>query len=237
MQLVAVGKLKPVEAIIEAYDAGQRHFGENYVKELEEKSSDPKILENCKEIKWHFIGHLQRNKINKVMKVPNLHMIQTIDSEKLAEAVNASWEKNRLETDGKLKVLVQINSSAEDEKNGIAPDKAPELFDFIHNKCKALQIEGLMTIGAYGYDYSKGPNPDFICIMECLQHLPNPESLEVSFGMSDDFERAVSLFTEDSRENINDNYFLYLRFCWAVQLSESEPQFLATVLRKIRRDM
>lgn len=192
MQLVAVGKLKPVEAIIEAYSAGQRHFGENYVKELEEKATDPKILEHCKDIKWHFIGHLQGNKINKIIKVPNLHLVQTVDSEKLAESLDKAWQKNRLETEGKLKVLIQLNSSAEDEKNGVQPEQVPELFKFINEKCKALQLEGLMTIGAYGYDYSKGPNPDFVCIMDCLKKLPNPESLEVSFGMSDDFERAVS---------------------------------------------
>lgn len=202
MQLVAVGKLKPVEAIIEAYSAGQRHFGENYVKELEEKATDPKILEHCKDIKWHFIGHLQGNKINKIIKVPNLHLVQTVDSEKLAESLDKAWQKNRLETEGKLKVLIQLNSSAEDEKNGVQPEQVPELFKFINEKCKALQLEGLMTIGAYGYDYSKGPNPDFVCIMDCLKKLPNPESLEVSFGMSDDFERAVSLMREDEVEDI-----------------------------------
>lgn len=178
--------------IIDAYNAGQRHFGENYVKELEEKGIDPMILENCKDIKWHFIGHLQRNKINKILKLQGLHMIQTIDSEKLAEAVNNSWEKNRLETDGRLKVLIQVNTSGEQEKNGIEPDKVPELFEFINEKCKSLQLEGLMTIGAFGYDYTQGPNPDFVCLMECLNHLPRPESLQLSFGMSDDFEQAVS---------------------------------------------
>lgn len=191
--MVAVGKTKPVEAIIEAYSVGQRHFAENYVQELVEKASDSKILENCKDIKWHFIGHLQRNKINKIIKLQGLHKIQTVDSEKLAEAVNNAWEKNRLETEGKLKVLIQVNSSGEEVKNGIDPEKAPELFKFIKEKCKALQLEGLMTIGAYGYDYSKGPNPDFVALLGCLNHLPNPESLQLSFGMSDDFERAVSL--------------------------------------------
>ena len=65
-QLVAVSKTKPVEMIIEAYSTGQRHFGENYVNELVEKSKHPEILQQCPEIKWHYIGHLQNNKINKV---------------------------------------------------------------------------------------------------------------------------------------------------------------------------
>lgn len=64
--MVAVSKFKPVEMIAEAYEAGQRHFGENYVQELEEKSKNEQILNQCPDIKWHFIGHLQSNKINKV---------------------------------------------------------------------------------------------------------------------------------------------------------------------------
>lgn len=191
IQLVAVSKTKPVEDILEAYNVGQRHFGENYIQELEEKSNDPKILENCKDIKWHFIGHLQTNKVKKLAKIPNLHMVQTIHSEKLADILNKLWEKEKLETDGKLKVLVQVNTSGEDEKNGVEPDKALEVYEFINEKCKALQCEGLMTIGAFGFDYSKGPNPDFVALMECLDHFPNSEAMQVSFGMSDDFEQAV----------------------------------------------
>lgn len=64
--LVVVSKTKPVESILEVYSTGQRHFGENYVQELHQKANDEKILEHCKDIKWHFIGHLQRNKIPKV---------------------------------------------------------------------------------------------------------------------------------------------------------------------------
>ena len=58
-----------MDQLIDAYSVGQRHFGENYVKELEEKAKDAQILEQCKDIKWHFIGHLQRNKISKVKKI------------------------------------------------------------------------------------------------------------------------------------------------------------------------
>lgn len=65
--LVAVSKTKPEESVIEAYKAGQRHFGENYVQELVEKSQHPEILSQCPDIKWHLIGHLQSNKINKVV--------------------------------------------------------------------------------------------------------------------------------------------------------------------------
>lgn len=193
MQLVAVSKTKPVEAILEAYSVGQRHFGENYVKELEEKANDPKILENCKNIKWHFIGHLQRNKVNKIIKLPGIYMIQTIDNQKLAEALNDSWKSIRGETEGKLKVMIQVNTSGESEKSGVDVDKVPELFELIKEKCDGLQLCGLMTIGAFGFDYSKGSNPDFLALRECSEHVSNLSSeIQLSFGMSDDFEQAVS---------------------------------------------
>lgn len=66
--LVAVSKTKPVDLILDGYSIGQRDFGENYVQELIEKAHDAKILEHCKDIQWHFIGHLQSNKINKVRR-------------------------------------------------------------------------------------------------------------------------------------------------------------------------
>jgi pyridoxal phosphate enzyme (YggS family) len=190
---VAVSKTKPVEAIIEAYETGQRHFGENYVQELREKAYSPLILEKCKDINWHFIGHLQGNKVNKVVKLPRLHMIETIDSVKLAEAVNASWEKNRVQDQGKLKVLIQVNTSGEDNKSGIKPDELTELYQHVKERCTALEVDGLMTIGEFGYDYSKGPNPDFVCLMECAARLPKSEAVQLSFGMSDDFERAIEM--------------------------------------------
>lgn len=63
---MAVGKTKPAELIVDAYETGQRDFGENYVQELKEKGTNPLILEKCKDIRWHFIGHLQRKNVNKV---------------------------------------------------------------------------------------------------------------------------------------------------------------------------
>ncbi|KAL7031093.1 hypothetical protein ACKWTF_006894 [Chironomus riparius] len=192
VQLVAVSKTKPVEAILEAYEEGQRHFGENYVQELQDKANDPVILEKCKDIKWHFIGHLQSNKVNKVVKLPNIHMVETIDSQKLAENVNSSWEKYRLNDSGKLKVLIQVNTSGEENKSGVNPKEVSQLYDYMNQKCTALETVGLMTIGEYGYDYSKGPNPDFVSLLECAKSVKGNESLELSFGMSDDFEKAVS---------------------------------------------
>lgn len=206
MQLVAVSKTKPIEAILEAYEEGQRHFGENYVQELQDKANDKVILDKCKDIKWHFIGHLQSNKVNRVVKLPNLYMIETIDNKKMAEAVNSSWEKNRLNESGKLKVLIQVNTSGEENKSGVDPQEVPALFEHMRENCKALETVGLMTIGEFGYDYSKGPNPDFVSLLECAKTI-NGENLELSFGMSDDFEKAVStlyfLFMLYERLSIN----------------------------------
>lgn len=114
-RLVAVSKIKPAALIIQAYEAGQRDFGENYVNELAEKASDPSILEKCKDIKWHFIGHLQNNKINKLLGSPGLFIVETVDSEKLADNLNKQWPKYRKEEE-KLKVMVQVNTSAEEGK-------------------------------------------------------------------------------------------------------------------------
>lgn len=110
-RLVAVSKTKPANLIIDAFDAGQKHFGENYVNELVEKASHPEIL--TRDIRWHFIGHLQRNKVNKVLAVPNLYMIETVDNDKLATAIDSSWQKYKKEDNHKLNIMVQVNTSNE----------------------------------------------------------------------------------------------------------------------------
>lgn len=111
--LVAVSKTKPVDLIVAAYEAGQRHFGENYVQELVDKANNSIILEKCNEIRWHFIGHLQSNKINKILSLPNIYMVQTVDSEKLATQLNKNWPKFG-PPDSKLNVMVQVNTSNEE---------------------------------------------------------------------------------------------------------------------------
>ncbi|CAH0401597.1 unnamed protein product [Chilo suppressalis] len=196
-RLVAVSKIKPVPVIVEAYEAGQRHFGENYVNELADKASDPIILAKCKDIKWHFIGHLQTNKINKLLGSPNLFMVETVDSEKLADNLNKQWLKLRKEEE-KLKVMVQINTSAEEAKNGIEPAQSTKLVEHVLKSCLNLEFIGLMTIGQYDYDTSKGPNPDFLTLAKCRQEVCDNLKLdinkvELSMGMSSDFENAIEL--------------------------------------------
>ncbi|KAK8751155.1 hypothetical protein OTU49_013258 [Cherax quadricarinatus] len=193
-RLVAVTKTKPKEMIIEAYAAGQRHFGENYVQELVDKGNDAQILTLCPDIKWHMIGHLQTNKIKKVIEVPNLFCIETIDSIKLATAVNSGVEKYL--GNKKLKIYVQVNTSDEQNKSGVDADHVNELVGHVLQNCAHLDLVGLMTIGAFDHDLSEGPNPDFQKLLKCRasvceSHCLEPKDVELSMGMSNDFEHAI----------------------------------------------
>ncbi|XP_026323100.1 pyridoxal phosphate homeostasis protein [Hyposmocoma kahamanoa] len=195
--LVAVSKIKPVPLIIQAYDAGQRDFGENYVNELVEKATDSQIIEKCKDIKWHFIGHLQSNKINKLLSAPRLYMIQTVDSKKLADSLNKQWTKVR-NGEEMLNIMVQVNTSGEEAKSGIEPFESVTMVEYVLKNCPSLKFNGLMTIGQYDYDMSLGPNPDFLKLIECRKEVCEKLKLdinevEISMGMSCDFEQAVEL--------------------------------------------
>ncbi|XP_045475570.1 pyridoxal phosphate homeostasis protein [Harmonia axyridis] len=201
-RLVAVSKTKPVESIIEAYEAGQRHFGENYVQELEEKAYNKQILEKCKEIKWHFIGHLQGNKVNKVVNVPNLYIIETVDSQKLARKLNNSCTSSG-EGNSKLRVFIQVNTSGEKEKSGCIPNDIIDMVSFVKNECPNLQIDGLMTIGDADHS-QEAQNPDFLKLIQCKKevcqkfNIPE-EEFELSMGMSGDFEHAIEMGSTNVR--------------------------------------
>ncbi|XP_059396323.1 pyridoxal phosphate homeostasis protein-like isoform X2 [Carassius carassius] len=190
--------------VVEAYKHGQRNFGENYVNELVEKASHPLVESSCPEIKWHFIGHLQKNNVNKLLGVPNLYMVETIDSLKLAEKVNSSWQKMRAANTQQLKIMVQINTSGEGSKHGLPPAETVNVVKHIVSECSALDFAGLMTIGRYGYDLNDGPNPDFQMLLkhreEVCESLKIPvEQVELSMGMSTDFEHAIEVGSTNIR--------------------------------------
>ena len=194
-RLIAVTKTKPVEMVLHAYHNGQRHFGENYVQELVEKSHHP-LLVNLKDIKWHFIGHLQRNKCNNVISCPNLWAVETVDSERLANILDASWGRKYSATGQKLRVFVQVNTSGETAKHGSSSDEINTLVKCIIEQYTNLEFVGLMTIGKIGHDYSTGPNPDFDHLVDTRRKLCQDLSLdmntvELSMGMSSDFEQAI----------------------------------------------
>ncbi|KAK9768231.1 hypothetical protein K7432_001306 [Basidiobolus ranarum] len=108
-RLVAVSKIKPASDVLAAYNAGQRHFGENYVQELVEKSE-----ELPKDIAWHFIGTFQSNKAKLLAAIPNLWAVETIDSEKKARLLNKACEDvERVEA---IRVYVQVNTSGEESE-------------------------------------------------------------------------------------------------------------------------
>ena len=191
--LVAVSKTKPNEAVEEAYQANHRDFGENYVQELVEKSLHFKAA-GYEDIRWHFIGHLQRNKVNNLLGAENLHVIETVNSVKLADALDKRWQTKQLER--KLKVYAQVNTSGEENKHGCLPEQCTELVEHIVNKCPSLHLQGLMTIGSFDHDYSTGPNPDFLALGKCREDVcaalkMNVDDLQLSMGMSNDFEEAI----------------------------------------------
>ncbi|XP_061544023.1 pyridoxal phosphate homeostasis protein isoform X3 [Phycodurus eques] len=196
--------MKPPKMVVEAYTQGQRNFGENYVNELLDKALDPMILESCPEIKWHFIGHLQKNNVNKLLGVPNLFLVETVDSAKLADKVNTSWLRIRGVSTKRLKVMVQINTSGEQSKYGLLPEETVNTVKHIVSECSALQFSGLMTIGRYGYNLTLGPNPDFQMLLSWRQKVCDSlklplEEVELSMGMSTDFEHAVQVPAEEKQ--------------------------------------
>lgn len=217
-RLIAVSKLKPISSIVEAYECGQRYFGENYIQELETKSNSSEILAQCPEIKFHFIGHLQSNKVNKLLKVKNLHMIETIDSIKLADLIDKAIDIRYQTPEGdrpsfvdaqqqqceQLRILLQVNTSGEDQKNGLEIDEVESVAGHIVSKCRWLKLAGLMTIGRIDCCPESGPNKDFLTLYKVRDSLAKHLSLrasdlELSMGMSSDFEEAIELGSTNVR--------------------------------------
>eukprot|EP00494_Astrolonche_serrata_P026013 UN26274 len=190
-RLVAVSKLKDWTMIKTVYDQGHLHFGENYVQEICEKSEK---LPN--DIQWHFIGHLQSNKCGQLIKgVPNLSVVETVDSEKLANKLNNACKENR--PNKTLNIYIQVNTSKEESKSGAQNEKGCiSLCKHIIEKCPYLTVGGLMTIGKYG---DPKPEPYFKMLYEIRNNIlkerfmkeKNITNLELSMGMSGDFEKAI----------------------------------------------
>ncbi len=139
--LVAVSKTFPPEQIKEVHGLGQTVFGENKVQELREKYD---VLKG-ENIKWHLVGHLQTNKVKYIAEFVDL--IHSVDSAKLAGVVNEQAEKHNRVID----VLVQVNTSGEDQKSGVEPEETEQLCDEI-SQMKNIRLRGLMTIGMFTDD-------------------------------------------------------------------------------------
>ncbi|KIM96411.1 hypothetical protein OIDMADRAFT_132183 [Oidiodendron maius Zn] len=210
VRLVAVSKLKPASDILAVYEEGQqRHFGENYAQELAEKAE---LLP--KDIKWHFIGGLQTNKCKPLTShIPNLFCVSSVDTAKKATQLDAGRAlllQSHPEITSPLYIHMQINTSGEDSKSGVAPGApATELARHIIAECPHLQLLGLMTIGDIARSQATGKgkeNEDFKTLREERDRLEeelsgelNGRRLELSMGMSEDFEGAVGMGSGEVR--------------------------------------
>ncbi|CAH8517615.1 unnamed protein product [Heterobilharzia americana] len=200
-RLVAVSKEKPIQSIIEAYNAGQKHFAENKIVHLFEKSHSSEVVKFCPEIKWHFIGRIQTNKIKKLAGVNNLYIVETLDSIDHAQVLDSAWSSVHQDP---LNVMIQVNTSEEPQKGGIKPSELVDLHKGIEMKCPNLKVVGLMCIGQEGVDTTVAPNPDFLRLVQCRQILASslgksPLDFELSMGMSADFEHAIRLGSTNVR--------------------------------------
>uniref|UniRef100_A0A5B7BRW1 Pyridoxal phosphate homeostasis protein n=1 Tax=Davidia involucrata TaxID=16924 RepID=A0A5B7BRW1_DAVIN len=194
VRVVAVGKTKPISLIRQVYDAGHRCFGENYVQEIVEKA--PQLPDD---IEWHYIGHLQNNKVKSLLAaVPNLAMVEGIDNEKIANHLDRVVSSMGRKP---LKVLVQVNTSGEASKSGVDPSVCLELVKHVKLGCLNLEFSGLMTIGMP--DYSSTPE-NFTTLSNCRTEVCKAlgiaeDQCELSMGMSGDFEQAIELGSTNVR--------------------------------------
>jgi pyridoxal phosphate enzyme (YggS family) len=202
VRLIAVSKLKPANDILALHNppSSHTHFGENYSNELQEKAA---LLPAS--INWHMIGALQTNKCRPLAEsIPNLFSVSSVDTFKKADALEKGRAKLASENEEvkarKLRVLVQINTSGEAEKSGVDPGTpALDLCKHIRDACPHLHLGGLMTIGAIARSKAttaETENEDFESLRKCRDDVAEQlglekEELELSMGMSSDFEAAI----------------------------------------------
>ena len=175
--LVAVSKTQPASAVREAYAAGQRDFGENYVQELVAKANE---LSDLPDLRWHFIGHLQRNKVKDVLPIASL--VQAVDRIELAREINRRATK-------RAPVLIEVNLAGEEQKAGAAIAALPELIEAIR-ALPLLELRGLMAVPPASED-PELTRPYFQQLRELARANEGASHLELSMGMSSDFEVAV----------------------------------------------
>jgi pyridoxal phosphate enzyme (YggS family) len=173
--LVCVSKFQPIEAIREAYAAGERHFGESRVQELKQK-----VAALPADIRWHFIGHLQTNKVRDLLKL-RPYLIQSVDSEHLLQAINEEAAKQGIVQD----VLLEVHVAREQTKTGFSPDQLPTTNHQLSN----VRICGLMAMATNTEDEAE--------IRRCFETAHsllstlNFKPSTLSMGMSDDYPIAI----------------------------------------------
>ncbi len=179
VKIVAVSKYVDTEAVRALYEIGQRAFGENKVQDLKAKSE---ALEDLP-LEWHFIGNLQKNKINQLIDLDPF-LMQSLHSLDLAEALD-----KRLEAKGKtMECLLQINSAKEETKSGVMPETARDVYQQIRERFPHIELRGVMSIGAHTDDRN-AVRESFETTREIFDTLGDADIC--SMGMSGDFELAI----------------------------------------------
>lgn len=179
--LVAVSKTKPVTEIMEAYKAGQRDFGENKIQEMTEKWD-----QMPKDIRWHMIGHVQRNKVKYM--APFVHLIHGVDSLKLLKEINKQAQKyNRV-----IHCLLQVYIAREESKFGLEPEELIELLESAEYKnLKNVKVTGLMGMATYT-ENEEQIKREFQSIQTLFNELKLTHGFtELSTGMSGDYRLAI----------------------------------------------
>ena len=181
--LISVSKTKPVEMLQEAYDAGSRDFGENKPQEIREKY--PQLPTD---IRWHMIGHLQRNKIKYI--IDKVYMIHSVDSIRLAEAIDEEARKHGIV----MPVLIEVNVAEEESKFGVHLDEVESLIRQI-SELSNIQVQGLMTIAPFTENaednriYFRKLRNLYVDIKD--KNIDNVNMCNLSMGMTGDYEVAV----------------------------------------------
>ena len=182
VKLIAVSKTKPVEAIREAYALGQRAFGENYAQELSMKAE---ALADLRDLEWHFIGHLQTNKVKVAARYA--HVVHTIDSAALARELGKRASRDRATA---LEVLVEVNVGREPQKAGASASEIEEVMAAIRAQ-PSLALRGLMTVPPAGDPVAARQTFETLALLRNLHG--GPAALpELSMGMTEDLDIAVA---------------------------------------------
>lgn len=179
VKIVAVSKYSTSEDISKLYHIGQRAFAENKVQDLKIKYIELEELP----LEWHFIGNLQKNKINNLLNI-NPTLFQALDSLELAYELQKKLEAK----DMTLECLVQINSAKEDSKHGLLPEIVLKSYSKIQKECPNINLKGVMSIGAHTED-KEIIKQSFLTTHKIYKQLPS--ATICSMGMSNDFELAI----------------------------------------------
>jgi hypothetical protein len=184
VRLIAVSKTKPASLVKEAFDAGQIEFGESYVQEFLDKYEDP-LLDKMP-IEWHFIGHLQSNKVRFI--IDKVSLVHGIDKLSTAEELSKRALQHNLQID----YLLEVNTSGETSKYGMQPNEVLSTAETLFS-LPNITLRGLMTIASPDRAKAREEFHQLRLLLESLKNIsPDPLKLtELSMGMSGDFEDAI----------------------------------------------